>query len=153
MSLYQRWPVWVLEGHKISSWLCSKSKGLSEGPYHVTFCFWLLPGLMLGRAGPVSSSTTDLLVKLGKQFTFPVPLSSHLPCLFVTPWQGQIYWTLICCWEDWNSSCFILFQSHNELSKPSKYKGHQALVPTGALMVIPSVALAKLTLYFDFLYL
>lgn len=39
MSFYQRCPVWVLEGHKISSWLYSKGKDLSEGPFHFNVTF------------------------------------------------------------------------------------------------------------------
>lgn len=39
MFLYQRCPVWVLEGHTLSSWLYSKSKDLSKDPLHFDVAF------------------------------------------------------------------------------------------------------------------
>ena len=75
-----------------------RAKTCPRAPSILMSHFWLLPGLMLGRAGPVSRSAADVLVTPGKSFAFPVPLLSHLPCLCVTPWQGLIYWVLIRCW-------------------------------------------------------
>lgn len=82
---------------------------------------------MLGRAGPISCFTADLLVTLGK-------VTLCLSCASVLPFAICLCYSLVgtnlllgrTVGEDWNSSSnngFILFLSLNELSSHLSTKG------------------------------
>lgn len=51
-----------------------RAKTCQRAPSILMSHFQLLPGLMLGRAGPVCCSSAVLLVTLGKSFAFSVPV-------------------------------------------------------------------------------
>lgn len=106
---------------------------------------------MLGRASPAPCSAADLLATLGKSLAFPVPLFllAMSPCYSMMGTSLLSADTLL---SRTGTPAPTSVQSLKELSS-HRYKGGEVIAPTSTLKVIPSVALAVLTLYFGFLYL